>query len=100
MTITAKIVKFFLINLHPVKTTMVMLQLQVKLLIVISPFRSKKSKKYNKIDNKNNNNNNNGNNNENNNNNKSSNDNKFNSTLSPPTSKETVFILVASMVRK
>ena len=43
---------------------------------------------------------NNGNNNENNNNNKSSNDNKFNSTLSPPTSKETVFILVASMVRK
>ena len=66
---------------------MVMLYLQVKLLIVISPFRSKKSKKYNKIDNKNNNNNN-GNNNENNNNNKSSNDNKVNSTLSPPTSKD------------
>ena len=88
MTITAKIVKFFLIiNPHPVKITMVMLYLQVKLLIVISPFRSKKSKKYNKIDNKNNNNNN-GNNNENNNNNKSSNDNKVNSTLSSPTSKD------------
>ena len=40
-------------------------------MIVISPFRSKKSKKYNKIDNKNNNNNNNGNNNNNNNNNNS-----------------------------
>ena len=63
-------------------------------------FRSKKSKKYNKIYNNNNSNNSNSNNNENNNNNKSSNDNKVNSTPSSPTSKETVFILGDSMVKK
>ena len=62
-------------------------------------FRSKKFKKYNKI-NKNGNNNNNSNNNENSNKNKSSNDNKVNSTPSSPTSKETVFILGDSMVKK
>ena len=56
-------------------------------------------KKYNKIDN-NNNNNNNSINNENNYNNKSSYDNKVKSTSSSPTSKETVFILGDSMVKK
>ena len=64
-------------------------------------FRSKKSKKYNKIDNNNSNNSNsNSNNNESNKNNKSSTDNKVNSTPSSPTSKETVFILGDSVVKK
>ena len=64
-------------------------------------FRSKKSKKCNKIDKNNNNNNNNDNSiNENNNTNKSTYDNKVNSTSLSPTSKETVFILGDSMVKK
>ena len=63
-------------------------------------FRSKKYKKYNKIYNNNGSINSNSNNNENNSNNKSSNDNKVNSTPSSPTSKETVFILGDSMVKK
>ena len=62
-------------------------------------FRSKKFTKYDKIT-KNSNNNNNSNNNENSNKNKSSNDNKVDSTPSSPTSKETVFILGDSMVKK
>ena len=58
--------------------------------------------KNNKIDNNNNSNNNNGNSNnyKNNSNNKGSTDNRVNSTPSSPTSKETVFILGDSMVKK
>ena len=64
-------------------------------------FRSKKSKKYKKLDSNNNSDNDNSNNNnENNTNNKSSTDNKVNITLSSLNSKETVFILRDSMVKK
>ena len=69
-------------------------------MIVILLLEVRNLKKYNKIYNKNNNNSSNSNNNENNNNNKSSNDNKVNSTPPSPTSKETVFILGDSMVKK
>ena len=66
-------------------------------------FRSKKSKRYNKIDNSNNNDNNNNsnnNNNQNNNNNKSSTDNKVNGTPPSSSSKETVFIFGDNMAMK
>ena len=69
-------------------------------MILILLLEVRNLKKSNKIDNNNNNNNSNSNNNENNNNDKSSNDNKVNSTPSSPTSKETVFILGDSMVKK
>ena len=93
MAMIRKIVTLFLIiNLHPLKMIIVMFVATDKTNDSNITFRSKKYKKYNKIDNSNNNNNNsNTNNNENNNNNKTSTDNNFNSTPSPLTSKETVF---------
>ena len=99
--ITKRVYFFLIINLHPLKITMVMAATDETNDPNIT-FRSSKSKGYNKTDSTNNNSNNNSNSNntENNSNNKSSIDKKVNSTPSSPASKETVFILGDSMVKK
>ena len=87
MTIITKTLSFFLIiNLHHLKSSMLMLQPQIKLMILIIHLEVRNLKNIIKLTIKNNSNDN-INNNNNNNNNKSSNDNEVSSTPSSPASK-------------